>query len=90
MKTMYTKRERKSPDIAWFLFSNDYKNITQTKYNVTISNDMPDLLTKVTTLIFPDQETYDAWAVDPIVKAERDAASAHDTSHGIVKEIKYY
>lgn len=89
MITLQVKKERKSPDIAWYIFPSSYKELTLTKYNATISSDMPDLLTLITTLSFPDQETHDAWIQDPDIKKERDSSTAHDAAVGITRELTY-
>lgn len=86
--TLQVKKVRQRPSISWYVYPDSHKELTLKKY-ATLSSDMPDLLTLIATLTFPDQETHDAWAQDPDIKRERDLAAAYDISVGISTENKY-
>jgi hypothetical protein len=64
-----SKKVRPSTDIPWYQFAPSWNSLLSS-YNITFVIEEPDVLTRVTTLTFPDQATYDTWSADPAVVKE--------------------
>jgi hypothetical protein len=64
-----SKKVRPSTDIPWYQFAPSWNSLLSS-YNIAVAVEEPNVVTRVTTLTFPDQATYDAWSADPAVVKE--------------------